>query len=381
MRIISYLDYENSNLSKKKQKSFFKNDFDDLDLDILAPNLNLNLASKYADSNTAGKYKMRRNNFSFKKATSIFSLTALALSLCMVLLIFIFSSLSNTSLKKFSFAKSVDSKLSMQAYLFPQKKESQSKKGSLTSISDLLREVEFKNYSVQSGDTLSAIAHKFGLRSIGTLIAVNGISNVKRLQVGESLKVPSIDGLFHTVKKNESVESIAKKYGTSVNNILDANDLKSEIINVGNKLFIPGAALSSSDLKKAMGELFIYPIYGRFTSYFGYRRDPFTGLKSFHNGLDIANKKGTLVKCIMDGRVSEIAYSRIYGNYIIVVHDSGYQSLYGHLDSVYVKRGQYVSQGTKIAGVGSTGRSTGPHLHLSIYKNGKVIDPLTVLDK
>ena len=81
----------------------------------------------------------------------------------------------------------------------------------------------------------------------------------------------------------------------------------------------------------------------------------------------------------MDGKVAEIGQSAVYGNYIIITHDGGYQSMYGHLSAVNVKRSQVVSQGTKIGTVGTTGRSTGPHLHLNIYKNGKLINPLSVL--
>ena len=133
------------------------------------------------------------------------------------------------------------------------------------------------------------------------------------------------------------------------------------------------------ELKKAMGELFIYPINGRLTSPFGYRRDPFTGRKSFHSGIDLAAPVGTPIKVILDGVVNFTSYSRIFGNYVIVTHPNGYQTLYGHVNAFSVKKGDKVSQGDIIAFVGNTGMSTGPHLHLSIYKNGKLIDPLSVL--
>jgi len=128
-----------------------------------------------------------------------------------------------------------------------------------------------------------------------------------------------------------------------------------------------------------LGELFAYPIRGRLTSRYGTRNAPFTGRRSFHTGIDLAAPLGTLVRATMDGKVATTGYSTLYGNFIIVSHDGGYQSLYGHLSYVGVSRGQSVSQSTIIGRVGNTGYSTGPHLHLSIYKNGKMVDPLSVL--
>ena len=239
--------------------------------------------------------------------------------------------------------------------------------------------VTFKDYTVRKGDTISGIASRAGLRNFGTLLSVNNIDNARRISAGQVLRIPSTDGLLYTVKKNETLAGIAAAHKVSVTALLDANDLTQETLAVGQKLFIPGASLSSFELRKALGELFIYPIRGRLTSPFGYRSDPFTGVRSFHSGIDLAAPTGTAVKATLDGKIAETGFNRIFGNYVIITHDRGYQSLYGHLSAIYVKRGQYVTQGAAVGAVGNTGYSTGPHLHLSIYKNGSLINPFSVL--
>jgi len=246
-------------------------------------------------------------------------------------------------------------------------------------VPDFITAVDFEEYMVSKGDTVSGIIQKFGLKNLGTLLSVNGISSAKKLRIGQKLIIPSIDGLIYTAVKGDSLSSIAGKFNLSINAILDANDLENQTVRIGQKLFIPGAMMSSFELKKALGELFIYPVIGRLTSPFGYRRDPFTGRKSFHTGIDIASPTGTPIKLTLDGTVSYTGYSAVYGNYVIVTHSGGYQSMYGHMHTIKVRRGQVLNQGGIIGTVGNTGRSTGPHVHFSIYKNGKLINPLTVL--
>ncbi|MGP1438548.1 MAG: peptidoglycan DD-metalloendopeptidase family protein [Treponema sp.] len=248
-----------------------------------------------------------------------------------------------------------------------------------TNLPSVIKEVKYTDYVVRSGDTISGIAYKMGLKNIGTIFSANNVTNAKRIMSGTHLTIPSMDGILYTVKQNDNLESIAKQFNVSIEALLDANDLNDVEISVDTKLFIPGASLSIMDLRKAMGELFIYPINGRLTSPFGYRKDPFTGRKSFHSGIDLAAPTGTPIKVILDGTVSATSFSRIFGNYIIVTHPNGYQTLYGHVSAFNAKKGQHVSQGDVIALVGNTGMSTGPHVHLSIYKNGKLIDPLSVL--
>ncbi len=240
--------------------------------------------------------------------------------------------------------------------------------------------VTYSTYTVRGGDTISGIAARFGLDNISTILSVNEIENARRIRTGQTLRIPSIDGVLYKVAAGDSLASIASKFNVPLTVILDANDLADSFIAVGQEIFIPGARLSSYDLKKAMGELFIYPIHGRLTSRYGTRADPFTGVKSFHTGVDLAASTGTSVKASTDGRVAAAGWQNIYGNYVIVTHAGGYQTLYAHMSSISVQRGQYLTQGDEVGKVGSTGYSTGPHLHFSVYKDGKTIDPFSVLD-
>lgn len=245
---------------------------------------------------------------------------------------------------------------------------------------EILSPVSYSNYTVKGGDTISAVALRFGLNNISTILSVNEIENARRIRSGQSLKIPSMDGILYTVSKGDSISFISSKFGIPLSNLLDANDLNDSMLMAGQKLFVPGATLSSYDLRKAMGELFIYPIRGRLTSRFGSRADPFTGVKSFHTGVDLAAPMGTSIKVSSDGRVADAGWQNIFGNYVIVSHGGGYQTLYAHMSKISVKRGQYLTQGDEVGKVGSTGYSTGPHLHFSVYKNGKMIDPFSVLD-
>jgi len=243
--------------------------------------------------------------------------------------------------------------------------------------------VTFQSYKVRSGDTISGIAYKFGLRNISTLIAVNNISNVRTLSAGQKLKIPSMDGIYYTVKSGDSINSISEKYKVRMESLVDVNEITSEVLTAGQTLFIPGAALDQKTLNKAMGELFSMPIKDKFrwTSTYGWRAEPFLGVKSFHTGTDMACPTGTPIYATMSGRVTYTGVSPIFGNYVIMDHGNGYQTWYAHMSKITTKKGEYINQNGKIGLVGSTGYSTGPHLHFMVYKNGKRIDPMTVLKK
>jgi murein DD-endopeptidase MepM/ murein hydrolase activator NlpD len=137
--------------------------------------------------------------------------------------------------------------------------------------------------------------------------------------------------------------------------------------------------MRSEDLKLALGDLFAYPVRGRLSSSYGWRNDPISGARRFHAAIDMAANTGTPVKASMDGRVATVGFNSVYGNYIILSHGGGFQTLYAHLNAVSVAQGAYVSLGSKIGEVGSTGYSTGPHLHFAVYKNGKPVNPLEYL--
>lgn len=123
----------------------------------------------------------------------------------------------------------------------------------------------------------------------------------------------------------------------------------------------------------------IWPAKGWLTGTFGGRSDPFTGESAFHPGLDISASKGQPVYATADGQVDSASYAAEYGNMIVVRHGFGITTRYGHLSGFKVKAGQAVHRGDIIGYVGSTGRSTGAHLHYEILANGKLLNPLQLL--
>lgn len=125
----------------------------------------------------------------------------------------------------------------------------------------------------------------------------------------------------------------------------------------------------------------LLPVEGTVTSVFGYRVHPITGKPDFHMGLDIAAGEGTPVLCALPGTVSDVGNSRIYGNYIVVQHSQNFQTRYCHLSEIIAQTGENVRKGARIGKVGSTGISTGPHLHFDVIVNGKYVNPIWILEE
>ncbi|MDR2069158.1 MAG: M23 family metallopeptidase [Spirochaetaceae bacterium] len=233
-------------------------------------------------------------------------------------------------------------------------------------------------YTVKPGDTISDLARNFGLNQ-DTLISYNAIKQSRLLQIGQVLKIPNQDGLLYTVKKGDTLAALAEKYQTGADTLKTVNELFSETVTVGSRIFIPGARLDRMDLQEINGDLFTWPVYGYLTSLYGYRASPFTGVRQFHSGIDIGAAAGTPIRAAMGGRVTAAGYDDSYGNYVVITHHGGYRTLYGHMSVIRVKTGAYVGAGERIGDVGSTGRSTGPHLHFTVYKNGVTINPRALL--
>jgi len=245
---------------------------------------------------------------------------------------------------------------------------------------DMTETFAWQNYKVKKGDSVSKIAAAFSV-SMDAIIASNGISNARSLKEGETLRIPNMDGIPYVVKNGDSLSKISKSMGVPLEAILDANDIQSDVINAGMTLFIPGARMNKDDLALALGELFIYPLKGaRLSSPFGWRNDPISGERRHHAAIDLSAPQGTVVWAAMDGKVSALGYNVTYGNYIILSHAGGFQTMYAHLHSISVKRGETVSKGTQIGTVGNTGYSTGPHLHFAVYKNSMAVNPLDYLN-
>jgi murein DD-endopeptidase MepM/ murein hydrolase activator NlpD len=121
------------------------------------------------------------------------------------------------------------------------------------------------------------------------------------------------------------------------------------------------------------------PLSGQITSGFGYRKDPFNSRSAFHSGVDIDATYGQSVVATADGVVDHSGWQKGYGRTVLIRHKDGYETLYGHLSKVKVEDGQEVKAGDKIGSAGSTGRSTGPHVHYEVIKNGNNLDPMKYL--
>lgn len=120
---------------------------------------------------------------------------------------------------------------------------------------------------------------------------------------------------------------------------------------------------------------------GWLSSRYGMRTDPFTGEQAWHNGIDIAGREGTPVLAVASGVVSYAAENAGYGNMIEVTHDNGLVTLYAHNKELLVEQGTIVHKGQQIATMGNTGRSTGPHIHFEVYKNGRSVDPASYIQR
>jgi len=238
----------------------------------------------------------------------------------------------------------------------------------------------FNAYTIKKDDMIGDLAISFGLNE-DTIISINGIKNTRLIQIGQVLRIPNQDGIFYTVKNNDTLETIAEKYSSDAAAIQLANELFSDTALSGTVLFIPGARLDWTERQEINGDLFIWPVAGYITSPYGYRRWPFGSgnIRQFHSGLDIGAPSGTPVRAAISGRVSSVGWDDVLGNYVVISHHSGYRTMYGHMSTARVKSGAYVGTGERIGDVGSTGLSTGPHLHFTVYKNGVTVNPRTLM--
>jgi murein DD-endopeptidase MepM/ murein hydrolase activator NlpD len=245
-------------------------------------------------------------------------------------------------------------------------------------------------YKVQPGDTLYAIADKFHI-SAETVMWANGMEqNPDLLRLDQELLILPVSGVLHVVVQGDTVDSVAKKYKANPADIisLETNHLdpQNPVLTPGAKVIVPGgskpqvqrpvityaaqsATSKSTTDAKAKGR-FVWPASGMVTQ----------GFASLHRAVDIGAQYGSPVKASDAGVVVVAGWSNVgYGNYIVIDHGNGYQTLYGHLSKIYVRVGQGVGQGATIGLVGSTGNSTGPHLHFEIHQSGSQRNPFNYL--
>ena len=243
-------------------------------------------------------------------------------------------------------------------------------------------------YTVKPGDSISVIAEKFGI-TVSTILWENNLSSYSVIRPGDELSILPVSGLNHIVKKNENLSLIAKKYGVEISKIKEYNkNINIHSLKIGEKILIPGGKKSSyapykpktysgfSAIKSMVKPANARPVPGNkmqwptkatiITQYYSWR----------HHGLDIAGPIGTPLYAADSGVVEVAGWGRGYGNQIVINHGGGKKTRYAHCSKFYVKKGDKVSKGQTIAAMGSTGWSTGPHVHFEVIINGVRYNPL-----
>jgi murein DD-endopeptidase MepM/ murein hydrolase activator NlpD len=255
-------------------------------------------------------------------------------------------------------------------------------------------------YEIKSGDTLSGIAQKFGI-TVAEITQENGIENSHRISIGQKLRIRLKENKY-VVKYGDTLKDIAEAKGISMEEIVSYNWVlknKNYTVLPGQEIKIPTAppepahqpvitprqnapkknkvviASRSEETTTKLGN-FSWPVTGMLSSRFGMRWG------RPHNGIDIANsgKSNTPITAAMSGVVSDAYFDRSgYGNLVIIDHGDGVQTYYAHLSKITVKEGEKINQGDMLGYMGSTGNSTGYHLHFEIRKNNRPLNPLKYL--
>ncbi|MEW6526958.1 MAG: M23 family metallopeptidase [Spirochaetota bacterium] len=250
-------------------------------------------------------------------------------------------------------------------------------------------------YQIQKNDNIWKIAQKFDTNYKLILLA-NNIDNLDILKPGKIIIVPNRKGVFHRVKKGQSLMAIACLYKIPLHNIIINNSLKdSNCIFHGQTIFIPDTRVNVSNIndgtyivKKEKSKennqiksniSLLWPVNGKITSSFGNRRNPLGKGRQFHCGLDISCDVDTPVRAAMDGTVIYSGWKDGYGNVVVIKHNKGYISVYGHNSNNLVKEGDSVQKGQVIAKSGMTGSVTGAHVHFEFRKYITPLNPLRYL--
>jgi murein DD-endopeptidase MepM/ murein hydrolase activator NlpD len=242
----------------------------------------------------------------------------------------------------------------------------------------------FRRHVLGAGETISGIVARYGI-SIAALVGANpDLSSLDRLPTGVELLIPPGEGLVVTLVDVSELADLIALHGADAATVARANAIRSPFdLRAGMLLFLPGVQPSGSleRLARVREEenRYIWPVHGRMTSYFG-RRNLGMGTSNFHRGIDVAAPMGTPIVAARAGTVTFSGWStRGYGNLVRIRHAGGAETWYAHASRLLVSVGQYVNQGERIALIGSTGLSTGPHLHFELHVGGSAIDPLAEL--
>jgi murein DD-endopeptidase MepM/ murein hydrolase activator NlpD len=251
-----------------------------------------------------------------------------------------------------------------------------------TEVSDKPR-FDIIDYEVVKGDTLGAVAEKFDI-SVDSIKWANSLKTEK-LVPGQTLRIPPVSGIIHKVAAGDTIYSLAKKYKSDAQKIVnfpanDFTDLDTFALNIGQILYVPDGVMPQAapvyktapvpQFIAGSGGKFIWPAQGQIT------QRPV----SYHMAIDIANRNAPPIGAGDSGTVTYAGCLRYgYGCHVIINHADGFQTLYGHLSQINVSVGQGVSRGQVIGRMGSTGRSTGTHLHFEVRKNGVLLNPFNFL--
>lgn len=258
----------------------------------------------------------------------------------------------------------------------------------ITIISEKPRD-ETVQYEVKAGDTVSTIAAEYGV-SENTILWENDLTATSRIKEGQKLAILPVSGVAHKVAGGDTIYSVAKRYRANAQAIIDFpfNDVGDDFqLATGQVLLVPDGAppekpkpaptqyLAQKNIpvgEPGSGQ-FAWPASGGLAQYFSW----------YHPGIDIDNLGGGPILGADSGTVTVAGWpdNYGYGNRVVVDHGNGYTTLYAHMSAIYVSPGQKVSKGDVLGAMGSTGRSTGVHLHLEIRQNGTALNPLSILGR
>lgn len=234
---------------------------------------------------------------------------------------------------------------------------------------------QITTYTVKPGDSVSEIASRHGV-TVNTILWANNVKSANLVKPGDELLILPVSGLQYTVRAGDTIGGIAKKYDADAEEIALFNGLESSAdLKVGEDIIVPGGALPtkkvSAPAAKKNGGAASSRSLPAISGYFG---NPLPGgrlTEGLHgyNGVDIGARPGTPIYAAAGGSIvvarNNGGYNGGYGNYVVIKHDNGTQTLYAHMSSTAVSGGP-VAKGDVIGYVGSTGRSTGPHLHFEV---------------
>lgn len=233
-------------------------------------------------------------------------------------------------------------------------------------------------YNKRKTDDLFSLNARLGLR-YDTLATLNGTTSKDSFNGKTRILIPSQDGLFVNNPPRGDLENIMLSTriaaGKKAQILQVVRDGKQQAV-----YFFADEAFSGVERAYFLQILYRSPIdNGRITSQYGWRNDPFTGSREFHSGLDIGAPDGTAVHAARDGTIDEVGTNTTLGNYVVITHPGGYQTVYGHLSAINVTIHQQVSTGAIIGAVGHTGYATGPHLHFEVRTKNGTTDPLQLI--